>query len=335
MKLYKFFTVLLVLATISSANLSNANATEKFAPKVHVWVMSNYTWENTEGVIPNSNFNVKNARLILKGNGAKNWGYHIMGEMVGPTDKKPMLMQAWVSYKIKPFLRFRFGQFKYPLGAEAYSARILWKFVNPSYVTSGIVKKLGNDGSIFRDIGLEAAGEYSFSENLGGIYKLMIFNGAGANINDNNDTKDYVAFVGMKLPMNITMGGSYYAGESGIENTETDESAFGALLKVNHKSFTVQAEYITAKYESNSDVEPAGFYAYGTYMVTPAIEVGARYDAFDKNKNVANVEQSRITLLAGYYLNTKSRIFLNYEIREDDLNENLGNLLTIQLQAAF
>ena len=335
MKLNKILLTFVLLVFISSSSILSQ---EKSLPNIGVWIMSNYTHDDTENLTNNSGFNVKHARLLLKGNGAENWGYHLMGEMYGPKDGKPVLMQAWVSYKVNSLLKFRFGQFKYPFGYEAIPGRIYWKFLNPSYVISGVAKKLGMDGSLFRDIGLEAAGEYAFSKSLTGIYKLMIFNGTGANIGDYNNAKDYVVFAGVKLPMNVTLGGSYYAGKSGLDEDEVDESAFGLLFKLTNKRYTAQAEYISANYElSGSDTEtlPSGFYASGTFKVTPAFEVGARYDAYEKNSNVENTNQSRFTLMAGYYLNKINRVVLNYEIRENDQNKDLGNLLTVQLQAAL
>jgi hypothetical protein len=184
---------------------------------------------------------------------------------------------------------------------------------------------------------LEAAGEYAFSKTLTGVYKMMLFNGNGVNARENNNVKDYVLYAGLKLPMNITVAGTFYSGKSGVEPAEVEESAMAAIFQIKQKRFTAQAEYITATYKSKeaANTEPAGFYAYGTYMITPAIEVGARYDVYENDKNRDQIEKSKTTLLAGYWFNPQSRLFLNYELRNDDANDALGNLLIVQLQVAF
>lgn len=334
MKLLKNLITMIFLLLVSSTTTIGQ---EKSLPNIGVWIMSNYTYDDTENLDLNSSFNLKHARFILKGNGAKNWGYHLMGEMMSPKDSKPVLLQAWVSYKLNSYLRFRMGQFKYPFGYEAYPARIYWKFINPSYVTSGVAKKLGKDGGFFRDVGFEAAGEYAFSKKLSGLYKFMMFNGSGINNSDFNRSKDYVLFAGLKLPMNVTLGGSYYIGESGFDESEVDETAFGALFKIINKRFSAQAEYISAEYKSETEAKtiPTGFYAFGTYKIIPAIEIGIRYDKFDKDENLENNGASRFTFMTGYYLNKMNRVILNYEIRDDESNEDIGNLLTIQFQAAL
>ncbi len=341
MKLNWIITVLLLFGLAANVCAQEKGDTIKI-PKFNFWIINNFETDKTEGVT--SKFNLKCARLIVNGEGAKNWGYHGMIDMFDDGNARPVLMQVWIHYKHRKHLNFRFGQFKYPFGAEAYGPIPKWKFVNPSYVTSGIVKQLGIDGSIFRDIGLEAAVNYPLSDNISGIFKAMIMNGTGGNAKENNEPKDLVVYTGVKLPLNITLAGSFYLGKGTIQ--ELDESAFGVQFMLKDKKYTAQAEYIAATYESSlggvDDIQPNGFYAYGTYKVIPKVEFGLRYDSYERNKNAENAEgnaisntKSRTTISAAYYLNNLNRIMLNYEIREDDLNENLDNLLTITAQAVF
>jgi hypothetical protein len=170
-----FFVTLCLTATVYSGEKARQFPPP---PQLAVWGVPDFTMDDTEDITPSNEFNLKHARVIVKSKGVNNWGYHAMAELFG-ADGKTSLMQAWVSYQVNKYLNLRFGQFKYPFGFEAYPALILWKFVNPSYVTGSIVKSLGRTGSIFRDIGVQASGAYPFSETVTGLYSVMIMNGSG------------------------------------------------------------------------------------------------------------------------------------------------------------
>lgn len=337
MKTYFSVTLLIFSMLLSTMNGYTGDTKDQSPPPpaLAIWVVPNFTMDESDDIIPANEFNLRHARIIAKSKGIRNWGYHVMAEMFG-SQGNPVLMQAWVSFTVNKYLSLRFGQFKYPFGYEAYPALIFWKFVNPSYVTGGIVKNLGRSGNIFRDIGVQAAGVYPFSEKVTGLYKIMIMNGSGANADDNNDSKDIVGFFGVKLPMNLVIGGSYFKGTYTELTDDYDESALGIQVHMHTKKYAVQSEYIMATYKTmETDIEPSGFYTYGTYKITPAIEAGFRYDVFESNKNADNTGKSRLTLSVGYYFNKINRILLNYEIRDDDSSDKIGNLLTIQAQAAF
>ncbi|MEN8194527.1 MAG: porin, partial [Bacteroidota bacterium] len=296
-----------------------------------------YQWNDAEGKIPQTKFGVNVARLIVKGEFAENLSYHLMTDFWTHEGIRPILMQTWLQYNTGKYAQFRVGQFKYPFGIEAYPALIKWKFMNPSYVTGGIAKKLGKEGAFFRDIGAQVAGTAVISKDFALLYKAMIMNGNGSNVFENNNSKDLVGNVGLKLPYNIIVGGSYYTGISG-DSVDVGENGFAVNVAVKNKKFTAQAEYMSASYElsATNTEKPAGFYVYGTYMILPKIEIGVRYDSFDRNTNSSsNVSMSRTTISTGYYFNSINRIMLNYEIRDDEKDIIKGNLLSVLFQAAI
>lgn len=302
-----------------------------------VWTISSFSWDDTDNLTPATQFNLNAARLIATGEPVDNVSYHVMGDFSSP-DYSPRLMQAWVEYKPVKYLSIRAGQFKYPFVSDAYPPLIYWKFANVSYTTANIVKKLGYTGSLFRDIGVQAYCNYDISKELSLNCKLMVMNGTGANAKDNNSPKDFVGFLGFKIINFINVGGSYYFGKSLPDSIEVDESAYGLQLKVEKEKFSFQAEYLLAKYDANitrKEVSPSGYYVYGTYKVIPTIEFGFRYDFLNQDKNIDNNNKSRVTLSASYLFDKKSRIMINYEIRNDDIISNMGNLLTILGQVAI
>lgn len=319
-------------------------------PKFSGWVLGWYQADQTEDAL--NQFSLRSVRLIASGESAQKWGYHAMLELAEGGSNTPFFMQGWIYYKAHKYATLRMGQFKYPFGLEAYPSITTWKFINPAYITTGIVGKLGREGGKFRDIGLEIATRYPLQNDITLHCKAMVMNGTGINAMDNNDDKDFVVFVGIDFSRNITVGGSYYAGTHGENIINADdgklgENALGFQFSVKQPHYTVQAEYISATYEQPTsllptyDIEPSGYYVDVTFfIISDVVEVGGRYDQFEPNSNfeddVGNpIVMSRSTFSTAYYLNKVNRVSLNYEIREDDMNEDLDNLLTIQFQATF
>ena len=62
-----------------------------------------------------------------------------------------------------------------------------------------------------------------------------------------------------------------------------------------------------------------------------------KYDAYGRDLNVDNDEWTDITIGLSFYLTPKGwdRVSINYEMRDDDTDEKLGNPLTAQLQVLF
>jgi hypothetical protein len=150
------------------------------------YVIGQYTYYEADSAFANGitsplhdAFAIRSARLVATGQLKHGFNYHIMAEFFPSGSADVQVMQAWVGYQFNQFARFRFGQFKYPFGYEAYKNNTTWSFANSSKVTGAVVKPLGAEGGKFRDIGLEVAGEYEFSGSLTGVYKLMVMNGSG------------------------------------------------------------------------------------------------------------------------------------------------------------
>lgn len=143
----------------------------------------------------------------------------------------------------------------------------------------------------------------------------------------------------MKLPHNIVLSGSFFSGTSGLVSdvtTEVDESAIAVTGQVFNKIYSAKVEYISAtKKFPSTEVVSTGYFANATYMITKHIEVGVRCDNFDGNTEVEDDLLNRTTIMTGYNLNGINRIMLNYELRNKEKVESLGNLLTVQFQAAL
>lgn len=339
----------LTLAAIAiltiTVNHSSAQTTgTKFKPSVKTfyWLQTGYLNNETDG--SNPTFQFKRARFGIKGKVLENVGYHLMIEGIHD-GVDPQLYQAWIDYYLHPLANIRIGQFKYPFGLEAKPGFVFWKFIDPSYVTSGIVNNLGrintgDSNGLFRDIGAMISGKHKINDDFTAGYEFMVFNGNGILTTDNNSAKDFAFRGNLKAPYGLHFGVAYYMGKffNSTDSTDYDENAIGIEFMMEHevaqRMLRLQGEYIMATYETSSDdIKPQGYYVYGTYYVIPKmVELGVRYSFYEPNKDAATtVERTKTTLGATYYLGKNQLIRLNYDLIEDDVT-NSDNIMTLLFQ---
>jgi predicted porin len=75
-----------------------------------------------------------------------------------------------------------------------------------------------------------------------------------------------------------------------------------------------------------------GGYILGGYKFSDEFQGIARYEFFTPNTDLDDNELTVITIGANYYFVGNTRVSVNYEIRDDKLNPDFGNLLTVQMQ---
>ncbi len=336
--------IAIAILAITMNFASAQTSAKKFEPSVTTfyWLQSGYLNDETDGSDPT--FQFKRARVGIKGKVLDNVGYHLMIEGIH-NGLEPRLYQAWIDYYLHPLANVRIGQFKYPFGLEAKPGFVFWKFIDPSFVTGGIVNNLGrintgDSNGLFRDIGAMVSGKHKINEDFTAGYEAMVFNGNGIWNTDNNSAKDFALRGILEAPYGTHLGLAYYMGQffNNTDSTDYDESAIGLEFMMEYelamRMLRVQGEYIMATYKtSGADIKPAGYYVYGTYYVLPEmVELGVRYAFFEPNSDAATtVERTKTTLGATYYLGKNQLIRLNYDIIDDDVTD-ADNLMTLLFQ---
>lgn len=76
-------------------------------------------------------------------------------------------------------------------------------------------------------------------------------------------------------------------------------------------------------------------YLLGLYKFIDQFQGIARYEFFTSNTDGEDNELTSTILGVSYYFVGNTRISLNYEIRDDKLNPDLRNLLTVQMQVTL
>lgn len=138
-------------------------------------------------------FDVRRARLDIKGDITKQLDYRLQSEFGGGTSVK--LLDATIGYKFDDFLKLTLGQFKIPFSQENLLSSPKLETINRSPVVESLVARgkdiIGNQNG--RDIGVQTSGSLlSIKDNYILDYVIGIFNGAGINTTDTNVRKDFV-----------------------------------------------------------------------------------------------------------------------------------------------
>ncbi len=177
----------------------------------------------------NKMFNVNRARIGIRGTGfplESKINYFILSELgnngITMASKHVKLTETSVTFNHLPFAWIRVGLFKYPGSEESLQAIHVSNYINFSSVTNGMMlerfpnddnffkKKTANDQSAntdaqllgvtinglqkpvgaFRDTGLQIFDTIKRWSNWEHSYALMIGNGNGLNLGDNNGNKN-------------------------------------------------------------------------------------------------------------------------------------------------
>ena len=205
---------------------------------------------NEEGELTSNTFRMRRVRLSVEGTLYKGLTYKIQGDFA----RSPMLVDAFLKYKVCNEFAIQFGQFKTPFSLESP--------INPVNLEifdygEGIQKLVGYSdvcgvGGIGRDIGLMATGSLFPVEDVEGVkyhvvdYALGVFNGNGPTTTDNNNRKDLVGRLevhpGLKA---LTLSGSYYYGKyTKDDNKNCDRKRWAAGLQYNDGNFVLRGEYV-------------------------------------------------------------------------------------------
>lgn len=275
-------------------------------------------------------FSIHRARLGVQGKISENISFRFFGGFIEPPQSNPQLVHAYMDYKINSYLNIRAGQFLAPFGIEGNEGIIL----NPAIERSLTLRRL-NTFRMFSDIGVQAFGSLSHFN-----YAIALVNGTGANRAEQIDPKDFIGRVGFNLTDGLEIGLSGHAGHylTGQEMNE-ERARYRAALDVNYKGdpLFVRGELVTRKdnITNSQDVVMNGGYFLAGYKVTDRFETIVRYEHLKPNSDVDNDRLEIITMGANYYLMGRSRISVNYDFRDDKVNEDFENLFTAQLQFVF
>jgi phosphate-selective porin OprO and OprP len=288
-------------------------------------------------------FDIRRARLDLKGNMSPYWGYRLQFDFANT----PKLIDGYVELKLNNYLNFIVGQMKIPLSAENMMQTNNIELIEFSQVVLNLAARKGDvigdqNGA---DIGVQIAGtllkihDKPFLE-----YKAGIFNGAGINtLADNNENKDLAGRLIVHPIEGLNIAGEYYKGVARInDTTKGDRNRYGCDLTYAWKNLLVRSEYIFGKDPTidkkykHPETNKEGFYIQaGYYFFKKKILLLAKYDYFKPNIAKSNNNSNWYVIGANYNFNANTRLQVNYTFKEEEGPDKVNNMAGIQLQIGF
>ena len=221
-------------------------------PKISGFVQGMYQANiNDEGELTSNTFRMRRVRLSVDGNLYKGLSYKLQGDF----SRSPMLVDAFLKYKVCDAFAIQFGQFKTPFTLESP--------INPVNLEifdyGEVIQKLGGYsdvcgvGGLGRDIGLMATGKlFPIKGEEGNVkyhvvdYAVGVFNGNGPTTTDNNNRKDLVGRLevhpGLKA---LTLSGSYYYGKyTKDDNENCTRNRWAAGIQYSDGNLMLRGEYL-------------------------------------------------------------------------------------------
>ena len=272
-------------------------------------------------------FSIHRARLGVTGSITDNLRVRVLGGFVEPPQNNPQLLHAHMDYRINPLLTIRAGQFLLPFGIEGFEGIPL----NPAIERSIAVRRL-NTFRMFSDIGVQVSG------NLSRInYAVALVNGTGANQAEQMNLKDVIGRVGVELADNFEIGLSGHAGNyQPAQDPDNDQARYRAGIDMEYSGDPLffRGEFITRNdHQPDSEtITMNGGYILGGLAITDRLEGVTRFEYFTPNTDANDNRYVGYTVGANYYFVGRTRLSVNYEFRDDEMNRDNGNMLTVQMQ---
>lgn len=274
-------------------------------------------------------YQIPRARIGVRGPITDLISINIFGGYIEPPNDTPQLVDAFVDFDIHPFLQLRSGQFILPFGLEGPSPIIHIPTIERSTATRRL-----NPFRMFRDMGLQASG------NMDGFsYAVALVNGEGANQREQIEPKDVMGRAGMALTDDLGVGVSGHVGYYQPPGSGNEESRYRFGIDINYDNgpLLLRGEYMIHRDDlpSGNNIHMNGGYVVGGYQLLETLEGIARIGYFDPATSVEDNYMTILTAGVNYTFLNANRLSFNYEFRDDRLNPDLGNLLTIQMQVVL
>lgn len=185
-----------------------------------------------------------------------------------------MLADAYITLAVVPrHLDVQAGQFKLPLNAEGSAPVQDLPLVERSLMTTD--RSRGGQMGDIRDIGVMARAWF----DNGLEFRLGVFNGLGSGQNDvdKDNGKSVAGRVAYRTPLPGLQVGAFAAADRAAL-TGTDRRRAGVDARYARGRLLLQAEFGRAR---EGVLTRRGYYALSAWRLRPALELAARFDAWD------------------------------------------------------
>jgi phosphate-selective porin len=299
----------------------------EYKPTVYGFMQVEYRLDTSENLTVDNTFAGRRVWMGVRGSVSPLIDYNFLSAFTA----NAFLLTASVDLKFDPLFTVRAGQWQLQFTYEGWQPSSTLPFITRSNVIQHIAANYGTEGGpVLRDLGVALRGEWKGSAPGG--YEVGIFNGNGGNKTDNNNSKDVIGRAWISPVKGVLLGVSGLSGTEGPLGTpaaKRDISAWGLDIGVEYGPLRGRAEYVAAKYDGHTGVaeeRPRGWYAWVGYKVLPSLELLARYDWLNVNRNLSGQKIDTVTLGATYTFKKGTHLMVNYIFRDPDSTLNLAGL---------
>lgn len=331
-------------AIAAQANLSKVKAFPVNASKkISLSGYSQVRYQALEETGKVDGFDIRRARLDVKGNISPYWGYRVQFDLAGT----PKLIDAFAEFKLNDYINFTVGQAKIPFSMENLLSSPQLALIDRSQVVEALTArgKDVNGNQNGRDIGIQVGGTLLKLKDRPVIdYRLGLFNGSGINTMDNNEKKDYAARLILHPLTGLDISGAYYDGSRLVPEVRTgnvvttpattvNRDRYGIDLSYDLKNFSLRGEFI---HGTDDQVEREGYYVMAGYsFFEKKLQLVGKYDFYDANTSIADNASEWIVIGANYSFNANTKLQANYSIKEEEGTSIDNNYAAVQLQIGF
>jgi len=320
-------------------------------PKISGFVQGMYQANlDEEGTLIDNTLRMRRVRLSVDGTLFKGLTYKIQGDF----SRSPMLVDAYVKYKVCDAFAIQLGQFKTPFSIESPINPVNLEIFDYGEAIQGLVgySDVCGVGGLGRDIGIMATGDlfYIKSKEYSVVnYSIGVFNGNGP-VNfkknekglDNNNRKDIVGRLevhpGLK---NLTLSGSYYYGKyTKDDNDNCTRNRWAAGAQYNDGKLVIRGEYLNGTtgvaptvipedlgyFNSNGYYGVIGYnFQAGEQKIMPVL----RYDHFTKDASIAKGGTNWYTVGINYWPLKSVNFKLDYSLVQKEAGDNSHRVVGI------
>ena len=288
-------------------------------------------------------FDIRRARLDVKGTISPYWGYRVQFDLAGT----PKLIDAYAELKLNEYFNFTIGQAKIPFSLENLVSSNKLELIDRSQAVEALVargKDVGGNQN-GRDIGIQLGGTIlKYNDRPVIDYRLGVYNGSGINTTDANEKKDFATRLILHPVAGLDISAALYNGSRYIAEVKTGtvvttpaknvtRDRYGFDLSYDLNNFSVRGEYL---HGTDELIDREGYYAQiGYYFLQKKLQLLAKYDFYDADKSKANNASTWYVLGANVNLNANVRLQANYTFKQEEGTGIDNNYASLQFQIGF
>ena len=288
-------------------------------------------------------FDIRRARLDVKGTISPYWGYRVQFDLAGT----PKLIDAYAELKLNDYFNFTIGQAKIPFSLENLASSNKLELIDRSQAVEALVargKDVGGNQN-GRDIGIQLGGTIlKYNDRPVIDYRLGVYNGSGINTTDANEKKDFATRLILHPVAGLDISAALYNGSRYIAEVKTGtvvttpaknvtRDRYGFDLSYDLNNFSVRGEYL---HGTDELINREGYYAQiGYYFLQKKLQLLAKYDFYDADKSKANNASTWYVLGANVNLNANVRLQANYTFKQEEGTGIDNNYASLQFQIGF